>query len=211
MKADPRRLWLWATALAMLALMLAGCGTYVPKGATVIAVKNTKLEFDHATLRPTGNELVKQGTIRMSWYDTNTFLTSATLTPGTYQFLARNYEGAGLSREIVIQPDKNLYEIQADIAAGQAESGAVAPAEGPPVTGKLVGIHSGKVAVLFISADVIMKTSMVKQDGSFSVESPRGGPWKVEVHLLGRQPKSWTSAEMVATDKPHNLGQVLLK
>jgi len=210
-KPAVRRMWLWVGAVALAALMLAGCGVYVPKGATVIVVKNTKLEFDHATLRATGNELVKQGTIRMSWYDTNTFLTTATLTPGTYKFLARNYEGAGLSRDIIIQPDKNLYEIQADVAAGPAESGALAATEGPPVSGNLVGLHSGKVAVLFISADVIMKTSMVKQDGSFSVESPRGGPWKIEVHLLGRQPKSWSSPQMMATDKPQNLGQVLLK
>src|SRR5690606_20199856 len=100
------------TAAATVAIAVLGaCGTYVPEDSMVVSVKNSKIEFERGELIPARNELGDNRVIRMKWYDTNTFLTSGSLTPGVYSFRARNYEGGAFQQDIRIEPGKDLYEL----------------------------------------------------------------------------------------------------
>lgn len=187
-----------------------GCGTYVPEGQLVVSVKNSRHEFERADLRATNNELAQGAVIPMKWYDTNTFLTSGSLQPGTYAFRARNYAGAAMSRDIRITAEEDLYEID----AGADASAAAAATEGPVVKGKLQGGGAGKgaatVAVLFIGKEVVMQTVQVDAGGGFSAKAPAKGSWKIEVHLLGDKPLSYVHP-VTNVAGPLDLGVVALK
>ncbi len=197
-----------ASAAAMLAL--GACGTYVPEGAMVVSVKNSRHEFDRADLRPANNELLRNQVIIMKWYDTNTFLTSSTVQSGSYTFRARNYDGTAISRQIQVVPDQDLYEI--DMSADNAA--AAAAAEGPAVKGRLQLIGGVKmpptVTVLFIGNQVAMQTAEVKRDGTFSATAPAKGSWKIEVHQLGDKPRSYVHP-VTSVNGPIDLGAIALK
>ncbi len=200
---------------AVMALVLSGCGTYVPEGSTVVAVKNSKREYERADLRPPQNELGNRRQIRMKWYDTNTFITSGTLEPGIYSFTARNFDGGAIQRNIRIEPDKDLYEIdEAALQAGDAGEDSSTVTEGPPVKGKILSYTAAnrrsKVAVLFIGNDIIMETVQPGPDGTFSVTAPHKGQWKIEVHMLGPQPTSYAHPVTNITGAV-DLGAIALK
>lgn len=198
----PPTLALFFTALL---LTLAGCGTYVPEGATVVKVINSKYEFDRADIIQTKNELAQTRSVHMKWYDTNTFLTTATFNKGIYSFRARNYDGAAMSRDIAMDLETDYYEIDAGI-----QRDTKASLEGPEVKGRLAGVQSGSVAVLFIGNQIVMKTADIEQNGAFSVNAPSKGNWKIEVHRLGDTPQSYTRQTMNITGAV-DLGNIPLK
>ncbi len=196
-----------------MALALAGCGTYVPDGATVISVKNSKQEFERGELRPPQNELREMSIIKMRWYDDNTFLTTATLEPGVYSFLARNYEGAAIQRDIAIVKDKDYYEITAERSVAEKGAEATPEVAGPQIKGRILSAQAGRissVSVLFVGTDVVLRTAQVARDGSFTVESPRPGNWKIEIHRLGPNPVSYVHPVTNVT-RPVDLGQITLR
>lgn len=198
-----------ALAAALAVAGLAGCGTYVPDGATVISVKNSKSEFDRADIRAEGNELLKRTPVNMKWYDTNTFITTATFSPGSYSFRARNYDGAGLVRKVQIVADKDYYEIEAkSVAEGDGDSAAAT--EGPVVSGQVAGLQGKDISVLFIGRDVILRSVRTEANGRFRVNAPDTGNWKVEVHQLGQPARSWTGAARVM-NQPWDAGTIQLR
>jgi len=204
----------WKTALgfAISTAMLAGCGTYVPDGATVVSVKNSQREFDRADLRPPANELKQSSPIPMKWYDTNTFMTTATLAPGTYSFRARNFDGGGIVEDIVVTADKNLYEIDAGIDRTGAKDQKAASA-GPVVKGRVTTTLPQKhrqVTILFIGSQVVMRTVPLVADGSFSVEAPQAGRWRIEAHILGATPLSYVKP-VTDVRAPLDLGTITLQ
>lgn len=184
--------FLRGTALPILGatVLLAGCGPYVPDGSTVVKVNNANYEFDRADLFE-DNELGGRKVYRMKWYDTNTFTTTATLDAKQYEFRARSYDGAAMSRMIQVVEGQNLYEID----ASQKGKDRAEAEQGPVVSGRVTGIVQGSrlpsVSVLFIGNQVVMRSTEVKRDGSFEVAAPGRGPWKIQVHLLGPQPRSY--------------------
>jgi len=203
--------WRTVAAIMLSMALLAGCGTYVPDGATVVSVKNSRREFDRADLRPPQNELKQTGAIPMKWYDTNTFLTTATLAPGTYSFRARNFDGGGIVEDIVVTADKNLYEIDGGVdRAGATEQKAAA---GPVIKGRVATTLRQKhreVTVLFIGPQVVMRTVPLAADGSFSVEAPQAGPWRIEAHILGSTPLSYVKP-VTNVSEPLDLGTITLQ
>lgn len=192
--------------------LLTGCGTYVPEGATVIAVKGSNQEFDRGEIRATSSDFDKMGTIRMRWYDTNTFLTTATLSPGVYSFRARNYAGGGISREITITPDKHLYEIK---TGGNHADKDVAPVkEGAPVRAQ-VGLPPGtsrpaRISVLFIGKEIILRTTPLQNNNAIEVKAPYAGPWRIQLHVPGAVPLSYVH-QTTNVQGPLDLGTVVLK
>lgn len=199
-------------ALATALPFLTGCGTYVPDGATVISVKDSPIEFERAEIQPAQNELGPRGSVKMKWYDTNTFLTTATLSPGLYSFRARNFDGGGFQEDIRVEAGKDLYEL--DGARKKVTETDRAAQEGPAVAGKVQGYVQGNraasVSVLFIGNEIVMRTTSVKPDGSFSVDAPYKGRWRVEVHMLGQTPRSYVH-RVADISQPTNLGNVVLK
>lgn len=190
--------------------LLSACGVYVPKGSTVVEIENVNREFDRAELRPV-DELRSGELIRMKWYSTNTYITSATLQPGTYSFRARRYQGGGLERQIEVVSGKNLYTVDGgsgESANNQAETG------GPAISGKIT-LSAGQrlpstVSILFIGEQIEMRSAPVAQDGSFSSNAPRRGMWRVEVHALGNPPHSYVK-EKHNIQGPLNLGNITLQ
>lgn len=194
-------------------LTLAGCGTYVPDGATVISVKNVpqEQEYDRAILRPE-NQLQGGGLgIRMKWYDTNTYMTTATLSPGIYKFQATRYNGGGISRNIRVTADKDFYEVDAsrkDDEAGDDTENEDAMG-GPELRGR-VNSPAVQVSVLFIGSSISMKEADVQKDGSFSTTFPGSGTWRVEIHKTGNPPQSYVHGVMNVTG-PVDLGVITLQ
>lgn len=204
--------WRIMAAGAALAALLSGCGTYVPEGATVIALKNSKRDFERGELRPPENELQSQAIIKMRWYDDNTFLTTATLRPGVYSFMARNYDGSAVQRDVLIEEGKDYYEVSADIAPGNEEEKTPEVA-GPEVKGRILSSQASRisaVSVLFIGNEIVLKSARVERDGSFKVDAPRTGNWKIEVHLLGQNPVSYVHP-VTNVIKPVDLGAITLR
>jgi hypothetical protein len=196
------------------ALLLAACGTYVPDGATVVKVNNSRIEFDRAELRPK-NELQKGDMVRMKWYEENTYITTATLDPGVYSFRARSYNGGGLARDITIKPDVHLYEINAGTgAAGAGDDADQDSAAGPVLKGKLAlgpgQRRPASVSVLFIGTSIELRTATLAADGSFQTNFPQKGNWRIEVHVPGTQPLSYIH-KPVNAQADINLGPITLQ
>jgi hypothetical protein len=206
-----------ALAALPMALALAACGTYVPEGATVIKVTNSRIEFDRAELRPL-DELRRRDLVRLKWYDENTYITTATLAPGGYTFTARSYTGGGLMREITISPDVDLYEVNAG-SGGEggsgSEDGSDSEGGGPVVRGKLA-LSPGQrrppsVSVLFIGPTIELRSASVAADGGFEVKAPRSGMWRIEVHVPGNPPLSYVHSLTSLQATPVDLGAVTLR
>lgn len=195
--------------MAAAMMLLAACGVYVPEGATVVVIKNSKQEFDRAELRPR-NELNSGEVYRMRWYDDNTFMTTAPLAPGTYNFAGRSYMGGGMDREIEVVAGKNLYEVDGGSRAvteqaakqGAALSGKINFAPGQP--------RSASVSVLFIGPTIEMRSATVSPDGAFQTNFPHNNTWRVEIHIPGNPPRSYVHP-LVKVQGPVNLGTIQLK
>lgn len=195
-----------------LAALLNGCGTYVPDGATVIALKNSKRDFERGELRPPENELQSQAVIKMRWYDDNTFLTTATLRPGVYSFMARNFDGSAVQRDVAIEEGKDYYEVSADVASSD-EAEKTPEMAGPEVRGRILSSQAARISaisVLFIGNEIVLKTARVERDGSFKVDAPQTGNWKIEVHRLGASPVSYVHP-VTNISKPLDLGAITLR
>lgn len=199
----------FAGLMAAAMMLLAACGVYVPEGATVVVVKNSKQEFDRAELRPR-NELNRGEIYRMRWYDDNTFMTTVSLAPGIYNFAARSYLGGGLDRQIEVVPGKNLYEVE----AGSRTDADSSVSQGAPLSGKITFApgqpRSASVSILFIGPSIEMRSAAINPDGTFQSNFPHNNTWRVELHIPGTPPRSYVHP-LVKVQGPVDLGTVQLK
>ena len=212
---SPFRLVAFGTCLAATMLFTA-CGVYVPEGSTVFKVTNSRIEYDRAEIQPQ-DELRKREIVRLRWYDENTYITTATFTPGIYTFRTRSYTGGGLARDVQILPDVNVYEINAGSAPVKSDGSGdseMAGAGGPAIKGQIAPSRGQRristLSVLFIGESIEMRTAEVAADGSFETRAPGKGPWRIEIHATGRPPLSYVrQVENVAADL--NLGKITLQ
>jgi len=211
-----RALLFYMTIIA--AVWLTACGTYVPEGSTVVEVKNARQEYDRADLLPVGNDLRKGGGVRMKWYNTNTYITTATLSPGQYSFRARSYDGGGIERPIQVTADKHLYVVDArsNAKAGAGQSAGNDNGEnGPAVSGIIARAGTGAafprtVSVLFIQQEIILRTAQVDAQGRFTVQAPANGQFTIQVIKPGSVP-ALSIHRNVSINGPVNLGTVHLQ
>lgn len=178
--------------LAAISLLLTACGVYVPEGATVVEIENVNREFDRAEMRPL-NALRADEFVQLKWYDTNVYMTTGTLTPGTWRFVARRFDGGGMQRDIEIVAGKNRYVVDGGNRAESQENEE--PSSGPPLTGRLVSTPARhlpvSVSILFIGERIEMREAVIQRDGTFSSNFPRDGIWRVEIHSTGNPPYSY--------------------
>lgn len=178
--------------LAATAFLLTACGVYIPEGATVVEIENVNREFDRAEMRPV-NALRADETVQLKWYDTNVYMTTGTLKPGTWRFVARRFDGGGMQRDIEIVAGKNRYVVDGGTQA-RTESDEQ-PSAGPSLTGRLVSTPArhlpASVSILFVGDRIEMREAVVQRDGTFTSSFPRNGIWRVEVHATGTPPYSY--------------------
>ncbi len=183
---------LFFAILAAIALLLTACGVYVPEGATVVEIENVNREFDRAEMRPL-NALRADETVQLKWYDTNVYMTTGTLSPGTWRFVARRYDGGGLQRDIEIVAGQNRYVV--DGGNHPRTESEEQQSSGPTLKGRLVSIPArhlpASVSVLFIGERIEMREAIIQRDGTFTSNFPRNGVWRVEVHATGNPPYSY--------------------
>ncbi|MGI8905424.1 MAG: hypothetical protein ACR2IE_02910 [Candidatus Sumerlaeaceae bacterium] len=177
-----------AFAGGVFALVCTACD-FTPKGSIVFHVPGEK-EYDKAQLAYPPSEGERRQPLKLRFFDTNTWLTTATLAPGNYMFSARTGEGAFYSHEVHVTGNQTRYELPATSKAGSRIT------LGPKVSGTL-SIPAGvtippEVVVIFIGHDVTVRRVPLHQN-KFAIEAPQRGRYRVEVHLPGEKPLSFAS------------------
>lgn len=207
-----------AIALLAAGAALTGCGPYIPDGATAIVVKNARSEYERADLRVPPEIASGSPLIPMRWYDTNSFLTTATLTPGEYSFRARNFDGQGVSHPIKIVAGENYYELDVakpdtDNKENPASSADVAP---PVVSGKIADTiafrlpRNANLTAVFIGKEVTLRTARIHSGGAFTVDAPSEGKWRIEIVLAGETPLTYTHPLTTVSKAGLDLGTITL-
>jgi hypothetical protein len=203
--------WLRLCAVALAVISFAAGCNFVPKGATVFEFKS-KTEFGRAYLSPENKDGLSHQRIDMRWFGTNKFLTTSTLTPGPYHFVARTYQGAFFSANVDVTADKNFYEmtqsaLPASVVSQQASANAKLTANIGPIPP-----HSAapRIEVLFIGKEIVTRDTSPNAAGQFTVEAPKGNGWRLEIFELGTPPRSY-ARENVNITGPVNLGKITLQ
>lgn len=186
-------------------LAVAGCD-FKPKGSTLFTIEGRR-EYDRATIQGATGLETRQP-LKLRWIDTNTFYTTATLSPGDFAFVARTGAGYYYTQPVKVTAGKERYTLPA-ISVGSAT-----PSEGPAVSGRLGAMDAGVpapafVTVLFISNEITLRTASVV-DGKFTATGPFAGRFRVEVIALGPKPKSWFVNDVDLTRR-HDLGLIVLR
>lgn len=181
----------YAILLVSALSLLVGC-RYRPKDATIFKVEG-KREFDHAYLIFPEN-IENRKPLKLKFMDTNAFTTTATLGAGDYILSLRTNEGNHFNQPVKIEPGKWSYEIpepSLNVAHQKQE-------KGPAFSGRLyvgAGAMPTEVAVLFISHDVVMRRVPVSNE-RFNTMAPAADSFRVEVHALGKPPRSWIAPNL---------------
>lgn len=189
-------------SLVLIAL-LCGCDMQ-PKGTTVLKFESKK-EFDRVqvTRADPGQAYAP---IKFKYIDTNTFITTAPLSPGRYKVSARGFEGVYLAREITVDPKTKRYVIS-DEKGGPVEQAARAHkisaelAKGSAVQGDIV--------VIFIGDDATMRRTR-PENGRITVDGPPPGIYRVEIFAPGTPLRSW-SRDKVDIKGPIDFGLIDLR
>lgn len=191
--------------LLLLALtLLAGC-RYRPKDAKVFTFK-TDHDVDRVfLLPPEGSEARKE--LRLKFIDTNTYTTTAPLSPGKYTLTARSSSGYFYSTPVEVVEKTWWYDL-GDITK------AAPPVDSGPKVGAQLYSSSGQtfsnIVVLFIGQDLIVRRTTVEADKQFSVIAPGIGTYRIEVIALGNPVQSWVR-DNVEIRQSVNLGTITLK
>lgn len=192
-------------ALVIAAFAMTGCD-FTPKGATVFKIGG-KREYDKAQLKYPETEGETRLPLKLRWADTNTWLTTETLAPGNYLLTARTNEGAYYAGNVAVKAGQNRYELapeqrqQVSLDSGPAVSGIVKASSNSQTP--------TQVAVVFIGHDVTVKR-VATEKGKFTANAPVPGRYRIEVHALGSQPKSYAAAVQDVTGDL-DLGTIELK
>lgn len=189
------------TALAL----LTGCDMQ-PEGTLIFEIPSKSPEYDKAQIA-WPESLERRPPVKLRWLDTNTFLTTATLSPGRYLFSARSSDGLYYGREVIVTEEKKRYTLPVE------SEGATTVAAGPPLTGTIVETRDKmpkEIAVLFIGHDLTIRRVAVEESGRFEAEAPAQGTFRVEIHALGDPPRSWVR-DKVAVNGPTQLDVVSLR
>lgn len=191
-------------SLALSASLILSSCDFQPKGSTLFIIQG-KTEYDRATLAfPESDE--QRQPLKLRWVDTNTYITTATLTPGKYLFSARTSDGLHYGQEVEITAGQNRYTLP------EKSSGATRVSQGPPVLATVTvarGERPTQIAVLFIGSDLTVRRVTSPPDGKISVNAPSPGTWRVEVHGLGQPPRSFVR-DGLRIAGPVDLGRITL-
>jgi hypothetical protein len=198
----PKRLTL---LLGSAAVVIAACN-YVPKGAILFKVAD-KREYDRAEIAYAPSAGETRLPLRLKWIDTNSWVTTASLAPGTYILTARTYEGAYYAHEVEIKTGQNRYDLPA------TTQNNVAFQAGPKVNGTLLMTEANKavreLVIVFIGPDVTVRR-VHPVNGQFSADAPAKGKFNLEIHAPGEQPRSFMKSQVDLT-KDADLGQIDLR
>lgn len=188
-------------------LILAGCN-YVPEGSTAFKIEG-KTEYDRGDLKYFEGTTQVGSSIKLKWYDTNTFITDQELRPGTYELAARNMQGKGTYKtRFEIVPDKQFYELTKNPSEINLKSNH-------KLTGQIKNMQAVKgtipLHIVFVGKSFDTRTVQVGSDGKFSTEVPQNENYKISLFISGDRPMSYSHPASVNLESNNaNLGTVAL-
>jgi len=185
---------------------LLGC-EYTPENRTVLTIEG-KREYDRGYIEPVMPEgEARPIPTRLKWIDTNTWITSSTLSPGQYRFTARTNEGKYYGSDVTVVEGQARYRMP-EIPVAKAT-----PVAANKVSGELSSsdpkVLNGEVGVLFTGKSTAFRQTRAAQ-GRFSVPAPPPGRYRVHVNTLGENPLAH-STQLITIQGDHDLGQVPVK